>query len=129
MAERTSISLSTEKWPPFSYYDNAKNQTMGLSTEVIAETFKRMKITIKNNNVYSWNRTQALIYDGTIDAAYTASISEERKKHCHFPSEPVSTSQWVLFIKKSNKVIASAFAPAITPLCAIGVAIAIALDQ
>lgn len=103
MADRKTIKLATEEWPPFSYYDHDKKQISGLSTEIIQETFKRMKISIKENKSHSWIRTQTLVYEGAIDAAYTASISEERKKHCYFPTEPVITSQWVLFIKKENK--------------------------
>ncbi len=103
MAERTSIILGTENWPPFSYEKNVNKQISGLSTEVINGTFKRMGVSITKNKVYPWIRAQSSVYLGKLDAIYTASISEERKKYCYFPSEPIITSKWVLFIKKNKK--------------------------
>jgi len=103
MGQRTSIVLGTEDWPPFSYEDTANDQISGLSTEVINATFRLMGISIKENRVYPWVRAQKLVYEGELDAIYTASINDERKKYCHFPSEPIVTSKWVLFIKKSAK--------------------------
>ena len=103
MAKRTSIVLATEDWPPFSYEDKAKHEMSGLSTEVIYGVFKSMGISIKENKVYPWVRTQSNVYQGIVDAAYTASINDERKKNCYFPSEALVSSKWVLFIKKSKK--------------------------
>lgn len=103
IAEERSLKLATEDWPPFSYYDQEKGEVGGLSTEIVNAVLSRMKVTVEGNKVYPWIRTQSLAYDGGVDAVYTASINEERKKHCYFPSEPLVTSQWVLFIKKSNK--------------------------
>jgi len=105
MGKRTSITLGTENWPPFSYTDKVANKISGISTEVINGTFKQMGITIERNGVYPWIRTQDMVYKGEIDAVYTASINDERKQYCYFPSEPIITSKWVLFIKKSKKDI------------------------
>ncbi|SFC41783.1 substrate-binding periplasmic protein [Pseudoalteromonas denitrificans] len=103
MAQRTSIALGTEDWPPFSYEDKVNNKTSGLSTEIINATFKRMGISIEENNVYPWARAQQNLYTGELDAIYTASINDERLKYSYFPSEPIITSKWVLFIRKSEK--------------------------
>ena len=105
MGQRTSIVLGTEDWPPFSYEDKVTKKISGLSTEVINATFKRMGVSIKSNTVYPWIRAQKWVYSGELDAIYTASINEERKKYTYIPSEPIVTSKWVLFIKKSNKDI------------------------
>ncbi|PCH64503.1 MAG: hypothetical protein COC04_03530 [Gammaproteobacteria bacterium] len=105
MGQRTSIVLGTEDWPPFSYADKANDQTSGLSTEIINATFRLMGISITENRVYPWARAQQLVYHGILDAVYTASINDERKEYCHFPSEPIVTSKWVLFIKQSKKEV------------------------
>ncbi|WP_165602675.1 substrate-binding periplasmic protein [Candidatus Terasakiella magnetica] len=103
MAERTSIVLGTEDWPPFSYEEGATAQVTGLSTEIINATFSRMGVSIKENKVYPWIRAQKAVYAGKVDGVYTASVNDERLKHTFFPSEPIITSKWVLFIHKSNK--------------------------
>ncbi|WP_019027463.1 substrate-binding periplasmic protein [Colwellia piezophila] len=103
--QRTSIVLGTEDWPPFSYEDKETNLISGLSTEIINATFSRMGISIEENNIYPWARAQKDMYLGKLDAVYTASINDERKKYSLFPSEPIITSQWVLFIKKSEKEV------------------------
>jgi polar amino acid transport system substrate-binding protein len=105
MAERNSIVLGTEDWPPFSYKDKTTKQISGLSTEIINATFKQMGISIKDNRVYPWARAQKWLYEGKIDAVYTASVNDERKRHSYFPAEPIITSKWVLFIKKTNRGI------------------------
>ena len=81
MGQRTSIILGTEDWPPFSYADKANDQTSGLSTEIINATFRLMGISITENRVYPWARAQKLVYHGILDAVYTASINDERKKY------------------------------------------------
>ena len=101
--QRTSIVLGTEDWPPFSYEDKVSGKISGLSTDVINATFRRMGISIKANGIYPWARAQEEVYSGRLDAIYTASTSDERIKYCYFPSEPIVTSKWVLFIKKSDK--------------------------
>lgn len=103
MAQRASITLGTEDWPPFSYEEKNNGQISGISTDIINATFKRMKVSIKDNQVYPWIRAQEMLYEGTLDAVYTASINDERKRYSYFPSEPIITSNWVLFIKKSQK--------------------------
>ena len=80
MAQRTSIVLGTEDWPPFSYDDEINHKISGLSTLVINATFKRMGINIEENTVFPWARAQGMLYKGHLDAIYTASINDERKK-------------------------------------------------
>lgn len=98
---KQTIKLATESWPPFSYEKNGK--ITGLSTDIIYATFKKMGIKISSNRVMPWVRTQNLGYYGKVDAVYTASINDERKKYMYFPDEPIIKSKWVLFIKKDNK--------------------------
>lgn len=104
ITKRTSITLGTENWPPYSYRTKQSNLITGLSTEIIEEVFKQMNVSIKSNILYPWIRAQKAVFKGSLDAVYTASINEERKKNCYFPAEPLVTSKWVLFIKDSNKL-------------------------
>ncbi len=103
IGQRASIILGTEDWPPFSYKEKAKQHIAGLSTDVINETFKRMGVTVTRNKIFPWVRAQKNVYEGLVDAVYTASINDIRKKYCYFSSEPIITTTWFLFIQKSKK--------------------------
>lgn len=100
---RNSIHLGTETWPPYSYFDTTSAQMSGLSTEVIAAVFKKMGVTIQNNTVYPWVRAQDYVFKGQVDAVYTASKNAKRETFCYFPTEPIMTTTWVLFIHKANR--------------------------
>ena len=103
MGQRTSIVLGTEDWPPFSYEDKANDRISGLSTEVINATFKMMGISIKENSVFPWARAQQWAFDGILDAVYTASINDERKRYSHFPSEQLSQLSGFYLLKSRKK--------------------------
>jgi len=100
--ERTSITLGTEDWSPFSFKDKKSKKILGLSSEIIYETFRMMNVKITSNKIMPWARTQKSGYAGKFDAVYTASINDERIKYMYFPKEPLISSKWVLFIKKEN---------------------------
>jgi len=101
--ERRSIKLGTEDWAPFSFKDKKSKKILGLSSEIIYETFRMMNVTVTSNKVMPWARTQKSGYLGKFDAIYTASMNDERVKYMYFPKEPIVSSKWVLFIKKENK--------------------------
>ncbi len=101
--DRTSITLATEDWAPFSFNDKKTKQISGLSTEIINGTFKLMNIEISSNKVLPWARTQEMGFKGKYDAVYTASINDERKALMYFPAEPIVSSKWVLFSTKAKK--------------------------
>ena len=56
-----------------------------------------------NLKEYPWARGLKNVYEGISDALFTAFPSEERKKHCYYPDEPLAIEKWVLFIRNEDK--------------------------
>ena len=96
-----TISLATENWPPFSYYDK-NHKVVGFSTEVIENTFKIMHVKISSIKIFPWARTEKLGFLGKFDGVYTASKNKIRQKYMYFPKEDIIKSKWVLFAVNKN---------------------------
>lgn len=100
---RDSLRLGTEDWPPYSFQDTESKAITGFSTEVVAAVLGEMGVAIAENTIYPWARVQQYVYQGKVDAAYTASVNEERNKFCYFPTESLVETTWVLFINREDK--------------------------
>lgn len=101
--QRTSITLAAGNWPPYSFLSEENNAVSGLSADIIKNVLSNMGVSISQNHIYPWARAELEVFNGNIDAVYTASFNEQRSQHCYFPDEAVIESEWVIFVTEKNK--------------------------
>ena len=95
-----ALEIAVDVWHP--YEDISDQQAPGFSTEVITNVFQSMGVKL-NLKEYPWARGLKNVYEGISDALFTAFPSEERKRHCYYPDEPLAIEKWVLFIRSEEK--------------------------
>ncbi len=95
-----TLEIAVDVWHP--YEDISNQQAPGFSTEVITNVFQSMGVNF-NLEEYPWARGLKNVYEGISDALFTAFPSEERKRYCYYPDEPLATEKWVLFIRSEQK--------------------------
>lgn len=95
-----ALEIAVDVWHP--YEDISDQQAPGFSTEVIKNVFQSMGVKL-NLKEYPWARGLKNVYEGISDALFTAFPSEERRRHCYYPDEPLAIEKWVLFIRNEEK--------------------------
>ncbi len=95
-----TLEIAVDVWHP--YEDISNQQAPGFSTEVIANVLQSMGVNF-NLEEYPWARGLKNVYEGISDALFTAFPSEERKRYCYYPDEPLAIEKWVLFIRSEQK--------------------------
>lgn len=96
------LRIATDEWPPYEY-TGSDGEVTGFSTEVVRRVFKEMDIDHGEIQVLPWARGEAMVFNGELDVLFSASHSEKRLKHCHFPAEPLLESPNVLFIRAADR--------------------------
>ena len=95
-----TLEIAVDVWHP--YEDISNQQAPGFSTEVITKVLHSMSVNF-NLKEYPWARGLKNVYEGISDALFTAFPSEERRRHCYYPDEPLAIEKWVLFIRSEEK--------------------------
>lgn len=100
LAHAGEMTIASEEWPPYSYTENGR--MTGYCTDIIASVLARMGIRPRFES-YPWARAEKLALGGQMDALFSASYKEKRAAACHYPSEKLFDSEYVLFIRKDDK--------------------------
>ncbi len=95
-----TLEIAVDVWYP--YEDISNQQAPGFSTEVITNVLQSMGVNF-NLEEYPWARGLKNVYEGISDALFTAFPSEERKRYCYYPDEPLAIEKWVLFIRSEQR--------------------------
>ncbi|MCG8671953.1 MAG: transporter substrate-binding domain-containing protein [Pseudomonadales bacterium] len=95
------IEIVTDPWPPYVYAEN--NKVVGTDVEVTQAVLKRMGLTA-DFQLLPWKRCLSLVENKRVDAILAVSVTGEREKFLHFPSEPVSRGITVFFIKAEDPI-------------------------
>ncbi|MDP5148288.1 transporter substrate-binding domain-containing protein [Shewanella sp. ULN5] len=100
---QTRLTIASDDWAPYEMVqDNVVNA--GFSLEVIQAVLREMNVGINGKiRAYPFARLDHHILNGDVDAAFSLSRNEARQEKCHFPSESLVNSKWVLFIRKENE--------------------------
>ncbi len=96
---QTELTIATEQWPPYVY--EAHGKIVGYSIDILDKVFAEMGVKTTMTQ-YPWARATKLTFSGQADALFHASKHEERMKYCYYPDEPLTDSQYVLFIRKAD---------------------------
>ena len=94
------LKVAVDVWHP--YEDISDQQAPGFSTEVITHVFQSMGVEMSLKE-YPWARGLKNVYEGISDALFTAFPSEERRRYCYYPDEPLAIEKWILFIRSEDK--------------------------
>ncbi|MBU0971571.1 MAG: transporter substrate-binding domain-containing protein [Proteobacteria bacterium] len=94
------IKIGTDRWPP--HEDIFNEAAPGLCTEVVRHVFENMNLRISIVQ-YPWARAVDLVSRGKNDGLFCALYTQERAEHCYYPTEPIATLKYLLFIKKENR--------------------------
>ena len=95
-----TLKVAVDVWHP--YEDISNQQAPGFSTEVITHVFQSMGVETSLKE-YPWARGLKNVYEGTSDALFTAFPSEERRRYCYYPEEPLAIEKWILFIRSEDR--------------------------
>ncbi len=93
------LFIGTDEWPPYEGTNGEK--VSGFSVELISKVLDGMGKSYKIQ-VFPWKRGTAMVFDGKLDALFSASHKVEREEKCYYPTENILMSRYVFFIRKSN---------------------------
>ena len=100
VSAQTAMRLGTDDWAPYEFLQ--EKELTGYSVEVVQQVFKQMGIEIASLQLFPWARAEWMVFNGELDALFSGTKSQDREDACFFPSEALTQSDWVLFIRKSD---------------------------
>lgn len=98
-----SLAIYAENSPPYSMLDPQTQQMRGLWVETVQAVLKRMNQPYEDIQAIPWARLQRMGLSGEIDGLFGAQFNAERAKYMHFIDEPLTTDQWVFWIRKTDQ--------------------------
>lgn len=102
-ADDTTIKLSEDPWPPYTYGEIGQKPTGGIAVEVTQEIFKR--IGIKTELILCpWKRCLFQAKQGEVDGLMLLEKTEEREAYLVFTA-PLFHFEELLWFSKSRKPI------------------------
>lgn len=99
-AQSSFIIGTTAGFPPYTF-QNEDGKFTGLATDIVEEVFQTMKVEYSIQK-YPWVRALHMLTKGDLHALYTIGKTAERETLFYFPTEPLSYSKWVFFIRKED---------------------------
>ena len=93
------LTIVSEPWPPYVFEEN--NTIRGIDYEVSDRLLRELGYDPKWR-MMPWKRAQHEVREGNADAILDISINDQRRQTYHYPSEPLSHSETVLFYRKSQ---------------------------
>ena len=97
------LAIYAEKSPPYSIVDPDTQQMKGLWVETVRAVLQRMGQPYEDIQALPWARLQRMGLSGEIDGLFGAQHNAHRAKFMHYPDEPLTTDQWVFWIRKADK--------------------------
>ena len=93
------ITVVTEPWPPYVFLQDG--QLRGVDYEVSQHILQDLGYQ-PDWRVMPWKRAQHDVLAGQADAILDITVNAERQNKYHFPTEPLSNSESVLFYRTSD---------------------------
>mgnify|MGYP002128344838 FL=1 len=93
------ITVVTEPWPPYVFLQDG--QLRGVDYEVSQHILQDLGYQ-PDWRVMPWKRAQHDVLAGQADAILDITVNAERQNQYHFPPEPLSNSESVLFYRTSD---------------------------
>jgi polar amino acid transport system substrate-binding protein len=95
-----TLRLAADVWLP---YENISNtEAPGFSTEVVSAVLAGLEIGTTIQEA-PWARGLDDVFNGKVDALFSAFWTEERARYCLYPDEPLMSEKWMFFVR-SEKV-------------------------
>lgn len=94
------LRIATDKWPP--YEDLGNTEAPGFSVEVIRHVMDQMGVS-HTITEHPWPRALRSVYSGAADACFSAFHTDERAEKAIYPEEPLTTADYILFIRKADR--------------------------
>jgi polar amino acid transport system substrate-binding protein len=99
-----AITLYTEEYAPFNWRDKESGEITGLSTDIVAELFKRAGVAHAAPVSVPWARGLALTAANPGTCLFTAARVPEREALYQWVG-PIGRSAWVLFARKADHIV------------------------
>ncbi|HDS1737163.1 MULTISPECIES: transporter substrate-binding domain-containing protein [Pseudomonas] len=100
LAQAERLRLVSDDWAPYLYQENG--QPKGLDYEVAEAVFQRLGVEV-DWQFLPWKRCLAMVEQGLADGVLDIFQSEARNVFMVFPDEPLSTVEFVLVRKRSQR--------------------------
>jgi polar amino acid transport system substrate-binding protein len=102
-AAPTSLTLTTEDYPPFNVKADNEHPIRGISTDIIRVLMKRAGIEI-NIKMYPWQRALTLAANDSDTCVYSTVRTAKREETYKWVG-PVVSDDWALFAPGDSKIV------------------------
>lgn len=94
-----TLRLATDVWLPYENISNSK--APGFSTEIVVAVLSGLKIEPIIHEA-PWARGLNDVFNGKVDALFSAFWTKERARYCFYPDEPLMSEKWVFFVRSED---------------------------